>query len=158
MPSLLFGQDQAVAAWVAQRIRTVGHEGFGPCAAIGVLDDAGAPIAGVVYYGLSHGALFMAVASENPSWATRATLKALFRYPFAQLGCRRVSAIAEKKAKPTRAFLLRLGFRMEGHMPQQFPHDDAIIYGLLRQDWNRVDGDVIKLARRLRSVDMSKAA
>ncbi|HAM49001.1 MAG TPA: hypothetical protein DCO73_14805, partial [Alphaproteobacteria bacterium] len=49
MSELLFGLDQAVSEWVAERIPHMYGQRFGPCAAIGVVSN-GKMLAGVVYH------------------------------------------------------------------------------------------------------------
>jgi RimJ/RimL family protein N-acetyltransferase len=58
----------------------------------------------------------------------------IFGYPFNQVGCRRLTATTEAKNQPVRAFLCHLGFREEGVIRQGFPTDDAVVYGMLRDE------------------------
>ena len=146
---LLFNASEMVAAWVRQRVKHVPSGGFGPCTAIGVTDDEGRLVAGVVYFSYDGGTLTMAVAADDKRWATRFVLRALFAYPFNQAKCRRVTAVTPKRAKSTRAFLLRLGFTLEGHLRQQFADDDAMIYGMLRRDWEAAGGDVLRIGKNV---------
>ena len=87
MTSLLFGFDNEIAEWVRERIDFIGPVDFGPCAAIGVMSDAGELIAGVVYhdYQPHFSTIQLSMAAENPMWAKRENLRALLSYPFNQL-------------------------------------------------------------------------
>lgn len=131
----LFGHDKAVAAWVGER---VGIKDFGPCTAVGFVRDEDELIAGVVYnnwyYPHDPGLIEATIASTSPRWCNRATLAVIFGYVFNQVGCRRLTATTEAKNQPVRAFLCHLGFREEGVIRQGFPHDDAVVYGMLRDE------------------------
>ncbi len=126
------GHDQAIARWVGERI---GIEAFGQCVAIGIVDEWGNILAGVVYNNYREGVgLEATIASTSPRWCNRAMLAAIFGYPFDQVGCRRLTAITERKNQPVRAFLCRIGFREEGLLRHGFPSDDAVVYGMLREE------------------------
>lgn len=134
----LYGHDPAVSRWVGDQ---VGIEDFGPCAAIGFMRDD-ALIAGIVYNNWHHpsdpGLIEATMASTTPRWCNRDTLGVIFGYPFNQLGCRRLTATTEAKNQPCRAFLCHLGFREEGVIRQGFPTDDAVVYGMLREEWRQL--------------------
>ena len=85
----LFGEDEVVAAFVAQLIPHVRESGFGPDArTIGVLNADGALIAGLVYnnYDQKAGLIEMCGASIDAHWLTRSTIERMYRYPFMQVG------------------------------------------------------------------------
>ena len=133
MLNLTFGRDAEVARWVGERI---GIDDFGPCAAIGVVDD-GAPVAGIVYSGWRDrpGALEMSIAASSPRWCRRWVLEAAFRYPFEQLGARRVQATIRRGNRTARRFVERLGFRYEGMAREAWPTgEDAALYSMLRRE------------------------
>jgi RimJ/RimL family protein N-acetyltransferase len=135
----VFGDDANVARWVGER---VGISDFGPCSAIGFVKDDNEPIAGVVFNNWhapsDPGLIEATIASTSPRWCNRATLAVIFGYVFNQVGCRRLTATTEAKNQPTRAFLCHLGFREEGVIRQGFPTDDAVVYGMLREEWERL--------------------
>lgn len=127
---LLFGADQQIAAWVGGQ---VGIRDFGPASAIGVVRD-GSVVAGAVFNNFVWPSIEITFASTTPRWATRDTIRAILTYPFVQLNCRRLTAITKATNQPTRAFLCRLGFEIEGFHPCFFPDADAISFGLLRRN------------------------
>lgn len=127
---LVFGWDRAVSRWVGDRVDI---EEFGPCRTIGIADDRGL-IAGVVYNHFDPPDIRATIASTTPAWGSRTSLRAIFAYPFIQLGCGRITAVTESKNQPSQAFLCRLGFRQEGILRQRFTTGDAVIYGLLRDE------------------------
>jgi len=68
---------------------------------------------------------------------TRAFLRAAFRYPFVQLGCRRVTGYVPAQNLEAQRFDEHLGFRREGLMRHAMEDDDVIVYGLLREEARR---------------------
>jgi RimJ/RimL family protein N-acetyltransferase len=138
---LVCGHDAAVADWVRSRIPHMKGGDFGACVAIGVIDDAGAPVAGAVFHGYSDlpggGDIQMSMAADSARWARRGVIRGLLDYPFNQAGCQRVTTLTP--ARNTRALRINagLGFVREGCIRRGFGDDDAIIMGLLREDAER---------------------
>ena len=86
-------QPERVAQAVARALP--GGRDFGDCTALGVLDDDGVLIAGIVYYRWFRelGTIEMAMAALPASrWLTRETLRRMYDYPFLQLGCQMVQS------------------------------------------------------------------
>ena len=72
-----------------------GARDFGACTALGVLDQNGVLIAGVVYHHWFRalGTIEMAMAAlPRSGWLTRETLRRMYDYPFLQLGCQLVQS------------------------------------------------------------------
>lgn len=143
--NLLRGHDAEVTHWVCQHIPhlavRIPHfepgQVLGPSVAIGVLDDHGALIAGVVFHGYDPfvQAIEVSCAATSPRWGNRETFREILRYPFVGASCQRISAVTPRKATSTRRFLEGLGFQREGSLRRGFGSDNAIVYGLLREDW-----------------------
>ena len=145
---LLFGEDKGVAHWVAERIPHARvripyfppGEVFGPAAAIGVArgDEL---VAGVVFHNYDPfvRSIEVSCAAASPRWANRRVFSDLLRYPFSQLDCRRITAVTPRRAPPgatsPRKFLEGLGFVREGSIRFGFGDQNAIVYGLLAEDW-----------------------
>ena len=100
--------------------------------ALGLLRN-GRLVAGVIYNSYEEGNVCMHVAA-SPGVLTRKAIFAAFDYPFNQLGKRRVTAMIPAKNKKAIAFNEGLGFKYEGTMRHYFNDDDALIYGMLRED------------------------
>jgi hypothetical protein len=127
---LIYGHDAALSRWAGDRL---GISDFGPCVAIGVLRNE--KIAAVaVFSQYRHPNIEISFVMENPRWATVHAVSGILRYPFVQVGCKRVSAITEGTNQRARAFLCRLGFQLEGIHPDLLPTGDGYSYGLLRKD------------------------
>lgn len=145
MTRLLYQHDAEVIHWVCEHIPHLRERVpyfdkggvLGPAVGIGVLDDAGALIAGVVFHGYDPfvKAVEVSCASSTRMWAKPAVVREILRYPFEQLQLIRVSAATPKRSTSPRRFLENLGFRREGSIRRGFGDDSAIIYGLLAEDW-----------------------
>lgn len=113
---LLYGSDLFVKNWVAEKI---GNPDFGACVAIGVLDGA-KQIAGIVYHNYIQSPtgkpimIEISMAAIDQRWANRRTLKALFGYPFNQLGVERIQVTTPVESKHVRKINEKLGFTYEG--------------------------------------------
>lgn len=129
---LIYGQDDILLPWVAERI---GLPGFQPGAtAIGIGDDKGIRGA-VVYDCIGPVDCSMHVASDGSRrWLTREFLVHVFAYPFIQLGLRRVTAMVPAKNTHALHFDEKLGFTREGYHPHGMPDDDLVSLGMLRSN------------------------
>ena len=136
--NLIYGRDQEVAEWVAQRAPHADN-GFERYVAIGV-EDKGDLIAGCVYNDFRGHAMHVSIASTTPKWASRKVLYAFFGYPFLQCKVERLTAYTGKSMASVRAFLVRLGFVEEGVIRKGFADDDAVIYGMLRSECRWIKG------------------
>ena len=136
---LVFGMDPIVSNWVAARVPHVGLRGFGPCVAIGIVDSNEQPIGGVVYnnYQPQYGSIDISCASITPRWLTKRMIRGIFAYPFDQLKVGRVTAVTPRKATSPRRFLEQFGFKLEGLVRRGFGTDDAVVYGLLVEEWQK---------------------
>lgn len=130
---MVYGHDAALAKWAGDRI---GVTDFGPCRAIGVI-RRGEIAAVAVFSQYRPPNIEISFVVEDPRWATPQAVRAIMRYPFAQLGCKRMTAITEATNQRARAFLARLGFQLEGIHPDALPTGDAATYGLLRDAASR---------------------
>jgi RimJ/RimL family protein N-acetyltransferase len=135
---LVLGRDAVVADWVARRIPHVGEgSAFGPCAAIGVEAEDGAPLGGVVFSGWQPEcrSIEVSFASASPRWLTRRLIGAILSYPFVQLDCQRITALTPRRARAARRFIDAFGFKREGLIRRGFGDDDAVVSGMLRREW-----------------------
>lgn len=134
---LIYGHDRELRLWAGQYL---GYEGpigneHKPVA-IGVARD-GKIVAVAVFYDYRLTSIEVTFVTTTPRWASRENIRGILRYPFIQLGCKRVTAITEESNSSARGFLERLGFRQEGIHPDGFETGNGISYGLLRRDAER---------------------
>ena len=136
---LIFGHDRLIAEWVADQIK-FGASVHDDSTAIGVINNQGDILAGVVYYMHSEVDVRMAVAAlPKVQWVTRQTLKVFFGHVFYDpplgMSKRRATTVVHKKNKHARQFNESAGFKLEGVHPEAFPDGGtAISYGLLKRN------------------------
>lgn len=135
----LYGQDEAVAKFVVALIPHNNGHGFGRVKTIGVLDDGGRLIAGVVY-GNWHpeaGVIEIAAAAITPRWLTRQTIEVIYRYPFEQCGCQMI--VQRTPANDERLLRqLAVGGYTFVLVPRLFGRDrDCVICTLTKETWER---------------------
>ena len=130
---LLFGCDEPLAKWASDRLGMVIAT---PNTSIGVVHK-GEIVAVAVFNNFRAPNIEITFVTSSARWASPGAVKAIMAYPFKQLGCKRLTAIIEATNQPARAFLCRLGFKLEGIHPDVFTSGAAETYGLLREDAQR---------------------
>lgn len=130
---LLLGADDEVAEWVCARtpnpqawIRGSGH-------AIGFVCK-NKLVAGVTYSLFNGGNVWMGIASEDFRWINRATLWAIFHYPFIQLKVKRISALIDASNHRSQRFVERLGLSREATLVDSAPDGDQYVYRLFASE------------------------
>lgn len=141
---VLYGMDQEVSAWVAERVPVLAGRaaaGDGASAALGVVRGERI-IAGIVFRNYRSGVdIEVDLAAEDPRWAFPVTLRRLFRYPFVQLGLPRITCIVSAANARCRELCEGrpgkpgLGWKHEGTARRAYDGtNDALIFGMLRED------------------------
>ena len=155
---LAFGNDHLWAQWVAQRIPHMNGQPFGPCVTIGVVDSAGYPVGCVVFtdHMPQYGNIQISFAGDQRNWLTRRLMTAILRYPFAQLGAKRITAIVPPSATNATQFLTKMKWVREGCIRRGYGNEDAVVWGLLESEWrwSRFNADRLVTTR----VSTSRAA
>lgn len=119
---------QHVVDWVRQRFELAD---FGPAVGIGWASPD--IIGAVAYNGFTRTNICMHVASDGKCrWLSRTFLKAVFRYPFNTLGCKRVTGVVEASNARALDFDLRLGFELEATMKDACESGDLLILRMYR--------------------------
>ena len=131
---LLYGHSDTVEAFVASLIPRCA-DGFGPCQAIGVIDNEGRLVAGWVWHGLdpSAGTMEFSGASITPRWMTRDILHKLFSYAFDVAGCQMVMTRNSADNKRLHRQLDRYGFT-RWDVPRLFGRDEDGVFWTLTDD------------------------
>jgi RimJ/RimL family protein N-acetyltransferase len=130
---LLFGCDRELAQWAGARL---GMHIAEPNTSIGVAHK-GEIVAAAVFNNYRPPNIEITFVTSSPRWASKGAVSVILGYPFLQLGCKRVTAVIEAMNQPARAFLCRLGFKLEGIHPDVFASGAAETWGLLRHDARR---------------------
>ena len=115
-----------------------------PCETFAVRDPAGVMIGAVVwhqYQKLPHGnVITLSFASSTPRWVSRRVLRAMFAYPFGELGCVRVQGAIRKSNRRSRDFARRIGCVLEGTLRRAHDGRESImIYSLLKEECRWVE-------------------
>jgi hypothetical protein len=133
--------DPQVATWVASMLPRL-ERGFGECKAMGVLDDDGELVAGMVYHRWSPEAEIIEIsgASITSRWLTRPVLWRMFAYPFVDCGCQMVMMRTSVNnqmwnGRGLPRLLKAYGFR-EYLIPRMWGrHEDGYLFTLTDDDW-----------------------
>lgn len=136
MIELVAGNREVIGPWVLGQIRDNVNLNT-DFNTIGIVRD-GALIGGVIYHCYRSSDVVTdveMVAAGVPGWLSKRSLKAIFGYPFADLGCTRVTVICSKKNKRARKMVEGLGYTLEGKVRRAMQDGaDAMIYGMLKQE------------------------
>ena len=133
MKSVIYGQDERVAAWVASRVDV---DSFGPGTVALGLEEDGNLIAGVAFNMYTKASICMHVAAEpGRRWMNRDFLWRSFAYPFIQLKCNRITGFVRMDNLDAQRFDEHLGFKREGLVRRGcVDGTDMILYGMLREE------------------------
>jgi RimJ/RimL family protein N-acetyltransferase len=108
---------------------------------IGLAAQDGAPIAGVVYTDFTGHSLQMLAARFGTAPITRGFYRAIFDYPFRQLGCRKVFALVNAGNHRALQLDARLGFVVEAVVAGWYRGGtELVILGMTREQCRFVDG------------------
>lgn len=142
MPKLIFGFDDHVASWVAQRIPHVGRaEDLGPYTTVGVLSEEDPPriVAGAVFHNFipKYGHAELTFAADSPIWATKGVIRAILSVPFEQWHVRRLSMATPSKHARAIRLIEGLGFKREGTLRHFFADGmHAAVFGMLSAEYS----------------------
>ena len=136
---LVFGEDQRVAQWAADR-SAHGNIWDGKFVAIG-LEHNGELIAALGYTEyLAGGSVRGHISAiEGKHWMTKSFLRIMFIYPFLQLKVQRFNALIPAQNKAVKRFVEHLGFTHESTMERALANDDVLVYRMFVEDpaWKR---------------------
>lgn len=132
---IVFDHHRDVCAWASNIIFDEYDAWDEKARAISVVND-GEIIAAVIYHNYQpRVSIDMSIASIDKRWATRHNLKAFFKYPFIELGLKRVSTLCSANDRDLIMFNKRLGFTPEGyHRSAHFDGSDSVSFGMLRKE------------------------
>lgn len=123
-------QNDAVASYIISE--TLGVNLSPPFVGLCIMNDENTPY-GVVVFNDFTGANVEMTGVGRGCWSPR-VIRDLARYAFGQLGCRRVTARTAVSNEKAIKALTRLGFKREGIARQWFDGEDAVLFGLLRDE------------------------
>jgi RimJ/RimL family protein N-acetyltransferase len=122
--------------WIAERIPAMGKGYVWEMAyAIGLVSDGKLIAAMAVQdYCPHYKSCQLTFCASTPAWATRESIKAMLRYPLVQLGCERLTCVIARSNVRAIRVNERLGFKHEGTLRRGAGHEDALVFGLLKEE------------------------
>ena len=136
--TLIFGQDERVAKWVARQLPQMMGTQFGECRAVAIVSGEGRPLGAVVYhdYAPAHGTVAMSIATISPLWAQKATVRDLLAIPFDQYKCRKIWVLTTTGNDKAERLLRKIGMKREAVLREQVaPKTHGVIYGMLAHEY-----------------------
>lgn len=97
----------------------------------------------MVFFNYGGGSVEMAAASIDPRWLNKTMLRAVFSYPFLQLGCNRITTRVRADNSHSIRITERLGLIREGTMRQALDGVDVHVYGMLKNECRWINGQKI---------------
>lgn len=138
MCEYVYGHDQTVSYFVAGLIPDC-TRGFGTnIKTIGVIDDGGNLIAGLVYhnYNPEVGVIeISAAALPGARWLTRETIKRMYTYPFHQCGCQMVMSLTPSDDERQLYMMARYGYKFVRVERLLGRNRDGTICTLTKEAW-----------------------
>lgn len=134
---ILFGAEATpvIVRWACERLESPNLAGG--VGAIGITNAEDTDLIGAVLYtGYQPVAGTVEVWGVGEgNWLTPTKLKAMFSYPFEELGCNRITMRVDRINKHARDVVRRLGFKEEGNLREALgPGRDLIVYGMLKRE------------------------
>ena len=111
--------------------------GFGRRKTIGVIDEEGRLIAGLIYFNYDPNAASIEYggASIDPRWLSRTTIRRMFEYPFVECGCQILITRVRAENERLLSQLARLNFNLT-YMPRMYGRsEDGVICTLTDDQW-----------------------
>ena len=116
MTQLIFGRDEELSKW--------SEENYPECCplprpltTLGIASANGKILGVAIYHDFSDNDVQITFVTATPRWATQGNVRAIFHYPFVQLGVKRMTAVTNKSNKKCRKLLEGVGFKVEGVHP-----------------------------------------
>lgn len=141
-------QQEELKEWITAHLNAPAGT-FNNSICIGIAEGGGTPsdrmIGAVAYHNgkeFHNGRLICeaSIATTSPKWATRGVLRAVFGYPFLNLGVVCLRTTCDRKRKKIRKFNERLGFKYEGIARKLFDGErDAAVYSMLPHECKWLD-------------------
>jgi RimJ/RimL family protein N-acetyltransferase len=152
----VYGQNEIITQFAAQMIPHMHGRGFGRSQTIGVVDNDGKLIAGIVFhnYHPEAGVMEMTVAALPGSrWVTRETLRRIHQFVFEQCACQMLMAVVPADNEALLRQPAQFGCMLV-RIPRLLGRDrDAVLCLLTAEAW-----EATKFNKRAASVALKEAA
>lgn len=139
---IVFGRDDEVASWAAERLNlkalgSLRKTFVRPYVAIGIENGKGYCGAYVLNQ-FTGPDIELTIAGRGA--VSRTALSVIYDYVFNQLGCLRISATCRTDNTQAIRLAERLGFKREGMSRKKFGNSNAVLLGLLREEYRYGNG------------------
>ena len=133
MISVDFTQNEFYPHWAANMLQ-INRNYFGNCRTITFWKKNN--LLSVAVYSNYNGInCELTVAAYSKWWARKDVIKMILKYPFEQLGCRRVTLLVRDDNHGIMRLVKRFGFEKEGQLREFFEHgEDCLIFGMLKPE------------------------
>jgi RimJ/RimL family protein N-acetyltransferase len=140
MLGYVFDRPEIVAPFVAAFIPECRERGFGACSTIGVIDEDGSLIGGIIYKNwvpevgtveISGGAI------PGTNWLSRRTIQMMYDYPFYQLECQMVIMTTRADNEIVHRIMASVGFTLQTVRRLCGRDCDGVVGTLTLEDWEQ---------------------
>jgi hypothetical protein len=134
----IFGHDEAVAAFVAQLIPECRERGFGKCRAIGIADEEGKLLGGLVYrnWHPEFGTIEISGAAvPGTNWFSRRTIQVMHDYPFSGCDCQMLIMTTLADNYIVQRILSAIGYDLHYMKRLAGRHCDGVVCTLTDDQW-----------------------
>ena len=113
-----------------------GNERFSRnCHCLGIEDGEGKLLGGVAFTSFDGNGVALHSAGSSRAWLNKLFVRAVFEYPFKQLGCRRLTTLVREDNEHAQTIALKAGFKYEGMLRAAEPDGcGLLVYGMLRDE------------------------
>lgn len=131
--------DESLRRWVQQRVDIAIH---GPSENLGVIDNTGRIVAGVIYHNYRDVSIEETTAAESPKWCLPGIVRELLAYPFRQLGVQRITALITEDNARSIKVTEGLGFIREGVLRSAASNGrNVVVLGMTDDDYEARYGE-----------------
>lgn len=127
-----FTQKEEFLSWASRKLR-IDKEYFGNCSTITITHRE--KILAVAIYSSFNGInCEVSVAADSKWWLRENILEVLFKYPFEQLQCKRITLLIRETNKSVVNLVKKIGFEQEGRLKMFYPDgDNCLVFGRLSE-------------------------
>ena len=137
MIQFVYGQDVAISTLVAKLVSGSEANSYGRCKTIGVVDNKGRFLGGVVlyHYDPDSGSIQMTAAGLNPSGLSRRTINRIGDFVFGECGCQILRVDVREDNTRVLEILAGIGFTFTRVTRLGGRKLDGVICTLTDDDW-----------------------
>lgn len=136
MLQFVYDNDEVIAQFIAQIAPPSGGS-FGRFKTIGIIDEQGKLLAGLVYFNYDPNSEVMefGVAATSPRWFNRITYRRIFEYPFMECGCQMIFGRVRADNDHMLGQLAKLNFNLT-LVPRMYGRgEDGVLCTLTDDQW-----------------------